>query len=85
MPRVKVNQNLEKQQKRFDNIRGLIEGEMARYHIDNEMLATKALINSRTLRDKRREPDKITLPELFRIADVLKIKIILKREEGPDE
>lgn len=85
MPRVKVNQNLEKQQKRFDNLRGLIEGEMARYHIDNDMLAAKALINSRTLRDKRREPDKITLPELFRIADVLKIKIILKREEGPDE
>ena len=85
MSKPKQNQILQKQQTRFDNIRGLIEGEMARYHIDNDMLAEKAYITSRTMRDKRRNPERLTIPELFRIADVLKIKIILKREEGPDE
>ena len=39
MSKPKQNQILQKQQTRFDNIRGLIEGEMARYHIDNDMLA----------------------------------------------
>lgn len=85
MPRVKLSNAAEKEQQRLDNIRGLIEGEMIRNHINNEQLALKSLISERTLRDKRCHPEKISIQELFRITDCLGIQVIFKRREGPDE
>ena len=64
---------------------GSIDGEMRRYHLDNNTLANKSLIASRTLYDKREHPEKFRLDELYRVMDVLGMKMIFVRREGPDE
>lgn len=85
MARGAINRSAELLQKRCDNLAGLIDGEMRRYHLDNNALANKSLIASRTLYDKRGHPEKFRLDELYRVMDVLGMKMIFVRREGPDE
>ena len=85
MTRGVISRSAELLQKRCDNLAGLIDGEMRRYHLDNNTLANKSLIASRTLYDQREHPEKFRLDELYRVMDVLGMKMIFVRREGPDE
>ncbi len=85
MARGAINRSAELLQQRCDNLAGLIDGEMRRYHLDNNSLASKSLMVSRTLYDKREHPEKFRLDELYRVMDVLGMKMIFVRREGPDE
>lgn len=82
MQRGTINKSAELLQKRCDNLAGLIDGEMRRYHLDNNTLANKSLMVSRTLYDRREHPEKFRLDELYRIMDVLGMKLIFVRKEG---
>jgi len=84
MQRGTINKSAELLQKRCDNLAGLIDGEMRRYHLDNNTLANKSLMVSRTLYNRREHPEKFRLDELYRIMDVLGMKLIFVRKEGPD-
>ncbi|TCO86402.1 hypothetical protein EV212_101189 [Frisingicoccus caecimuris] len=85
MIRGSVSRSADLLQQRCDYLGSLIDGEMRRYHLNNNTLANKSLIASRTLYDKREHPEKFRLDELYRVMDVLGMKMIFVRREGPDE
>lgn len=73
-----------KYEDRMSYIKSIITGEMARYDISHEELSSKAHMNERTL-TKRVQEDQgsFRLDELYKIMDILGVKIIFVRKQQP--
>lgn len=85
MPKAALSKRQQTVKSRDDYIRGLIDGAMSRYEYSNKEVAEKALMPLSSFTEKKREPHKFKLDELYRVFDVLKIFIFFKGELGPDE
>ena len=85
MPKAALSPAQKKYKARSDNIRGLIAGEMKRFGHTNNSIASKSLINVNTFKHKKDDVMSFRLDEFYRLADALHIKILIIREEGPDE
>lgn len=85
MPKSALSPAQKKYKARSDNIRGLIVGEMERFGHTNDSIASKSLININTFKHKKNDVMSFKLDEFYRLADALHIKILIIREEGPDE
>ena len=85
MPAVALSKRQQTIKARDDYIRGLIDGAMSRYGYSNKDVAEKALMPLSSFTEKKKEPHKFRLEELYRVFDVLKIFIFFRGELGPDE
>lgn len=73
-----------KYEDRMAFVKSLIAGEMTRYDISHEELSAKAHMNPRTL-TKRVQEDQgsFRLDELYKVMDILGVKIIFIRQKQP--
>ena len=53
---------------------GVIDGAMSRQGLDNETLAIKLHVSDRTVRGRRKLPDNFRLDQLWKLADVMKLR-----------
>lgn len=68
MPRLKPSD----QEAANSIVRACISGNMERHHLDEEQLAVKVGVTKRTIQNKRKQPETLTLQELQRMAKALK-------------
>lgn len=83
MPRTNYGfqQKQQKQEERFDYVRGIIAGERTRLNLTETELAEKLGMIQQTLNAKVRNPKTINLEDLYKIMDALGVTIRFERRE----
>ena len=84
MPKVTLRnfqRRIEKQNQRFDYVRGIIAGERERLNLTEAELAAILNMETRTFNAKVNNPERIGLDDLYDIMDALNVKIKFERPE----
>ena len=84
MPKVTIDTEKARAQKRFDYVAGMLSGGIRQQRLSTKDISQKTGIPQRTVTERLEHPEKVRLEDLYKLADIAGIKIIFQMKEDPE-